>query len=154
MMQNIAACKHPAALRETDGGRTFDGEGNMEKVTGIGGLFIRARDPEALARWYHQHLGVLPVPTNGDESTWEQQAGPTVFAPFPASTEYFGDPAKMWMINFRVSNLDAMVAQLRAAGITVEVNAEPDPNGRFARVYDPEGNPVELWQPEGCDASQ
>jgi predicted enzyme related to lactoylglutathione lyase len=124
----------------------------MEKVTGIGGLFIRARDPEALARWYHQYLGVTPVPSSYEDPTWEQEAGPSSIAPFPESTKYFGDTGKMWMVNFRVRNLDAMVAQLRAAGITVEVDAEHYPKGRFGRVYDPEGNPVELWQPEGRDA--
>jgi predicted enzyme related to lactoylglutathione lyase len=112
----------------------------VEKVTGIGGLFFRAKDPAALAKWYDEHLGV-----NGQ--SWQQQAGPTAFAPFPQDTKYFGDAGKVWMLNFRVRNLDAMAAQLRAAGVTVEINPETYPYGRFARLYDPEGNPVELWQP-------
>ena len=75
-----------------------------------------------------------------------------MFEPFPADTDYFGDPAKQWMLNFRVRDLDLMVAQLRAAGIEVEVDPEKYPNGRFARLEDPEGNPVAIWQPAGLQA--
>lgn len=121
----------------------------MEKVSGIGGFFFRAQDPDALGKWYRDHLGIALVPSSSEESSWRQEAGPTAFAPFPETTEYFGDAAKTWMLNFRVSNLDAMVAQLRAAGISFEVNQEDYPIGRFARLHDPEGNPIELWQPEG-----
>ncbi|HXN80359.1 MAG TPA: VOC family protein [Steroidobacteraceae bacterium] len=119
----------------------------MEAVLGIGGLFFRARDPEALARWYRDHLGIVMVPPNYDERLWQQQAGPTAFAPFEESTSYFGNEAKRWMVNFRVRSLPAMVAQLRAAGIAVEIDPQTYPNGRFARLQDPEGNPIELWQP-------
>jgi glyoxylase I family protein len=80
---------------------------------------------------------------------WWQESGPTVFAPFPESTDYFGRAEQVWMINFRVENLDRMVAQFRAAGIVVVVDPTPFPNGRFARTYDPEGNPIELWEPAG-----
>jgi predicted enzyme related to lactoylglutathione lyase len=124
----------------------------MERVTGIGGLFFRARDPAALAQWYRDHLGVTMVPSNYEEPPWQQQAGPTVFAPFPETTDYFGDSGKAWMVNFRVASLDAMMAQLRAAGIAVELDAQIYPNGRFARLYDPEGNPIELWEPAGRNA--
>jgi predicted enzyme related to lactoylglutathione lyase len=120
----------------------------LEKVTGIGGLFFRARDPQALALWYKQHLGVELVPTDYEQQPWQQQAGPTAFAPFPDDTTYFGDASRVWMVNFRVTNLDAMVAQLSAAGIVVEADPERYPNGRFARTHDPEGNAIELWQPE------
>lgn len=119
----------------------------MERVNGIGGVFFRARDPQALSRWYAEHLGVDPVPTSYEEMPWHQQAGATVFAPFPADTDYFGKPQQAFMINFRVADLDAMVAQLRAAGIEVSLDPDALPNGRFARLYDPEGNPIELWQP-------
>ncbi len=119
----------------------------MEKVTGIGGLFFRAKDPAALAAWYEEHLGVSRVPTDYDTSPWTQNAGPTVFAPFSENTDYFGRPEQAWMINFRIDNMDAMVAQLEAAGIEVEQDQAEYPNGRFARVYDPEGNPIELWEP-------
>jgi predicted enzyme related to lactoylglutathione lyase len=124
----------------------------MERVTGIGGLFFRARDPAALAQWYRDHLGVTMVPSNYEEPPWQQQAGPTVFAPFPETTDYFGDSGKAWMVNFRVASLDAMMAQLRAAGIAVEPDPQTYPNGRFARLYDPEGNPIELWEPAGRNA--
>ena len=121
----------------------------MEKVTGIGGLFFRARDPRILANWYRDHLGVAVVPESYEQKPWRQKAGPTVFAAFPADTDYFGRPEQGWMVNFRVRDLAAMVAQLQAAGIEVKLDPEQYPNGRFARVHDPEGNPVELWEPQG-----
>ena len=119
----------------------------MERVTGIGGLFFRSRNPAELAAWYEQHLGVTPVPLTYGETVWQQEAGPTVFAAFDRETEHFGRSEQQWMVNFRVRDLDAMVRQLRSAGLEVEIDAEVYPNGRFARVYDPEGNPVELWEP-------
>ena len=105
----------------------------MEKVTGVGGLFFRANDPSALARWYEAHLGVPKTLETYDESPWQQGAGPMVFAPFPADTNYFGSAEQQGMINFRVSHLAAMVAQLRGAGIEVEVDRDEYPNGHFAR---------------------
>lgn len=82
---------------------------------------------------------------------WRTSAGTTVFAPFKEDTSYFGDRRLQWMINFRVRDLDKMVAQLRERGIAVEVHSEVYPNGRFARLSDPEGNPIQLWQPGGKD---
>ncbi|MBO6658959.1 MAG: VOC family protein [Pseudomonadales bacterium] len=117
-----------------------------EKVVGIGGLFFRAENPGTLAKWYEEHLGVSLVPSNYEQQPWRQEAGPTVFAPFNQDTEYFGKEHKMWMVNFRVSDLDAMTAQLREAGISVVIDPQEYPNGRFARLYDPEGNPIELWE--------
>jgi glyoxylase I family protein len=119
----------------------------MERVTGIGGFFFRAKDPAALAQWYADHLGVDLVPPTYEEQVWRQEAGPTVFAPFPADTEYFGRGEQAWMINFRVRDRDALVQQLRDAGVEVEVDPELYPNGRFARLVDPEGNPIQLWEP-------
>jgi glyoxylase I family protein len=124
----------------------------MEKVTGIGGLFFRARDPPALAHWYKDQLGITLTPTSYDQQPWFQEAGPTVFDPFPESTEYFRDAKRSWMVNFRVRDLDAMIAQLRTAGVEVELDPQSYPNGRFARLQDPEGNPIELWQPSGQEA--
>jgi catechol 2,3-dioxygenase-like lactoylglutathione lyase family enzyme len=123
----------------------------MEKVTGIGGLFFRAHDPKALGLWYQQHLGISLMPSGLEDSVWQQEAGPTVFAPFKETSSYFGDPQKVWMVNFRVRDLDKMAAQLQAAGITVKVDPQSYPNGRFARLNDPEGNPIELWQPKVPD---
>lgn len=119
----------------------------MERVTGIGGFFFRAQDPAALATWYRDNLGIDLTPTSYDIEPWQQEAGPTVFGPFSQTTEYFGRPEQMWMINFRVDDLDAMAAQLQANGIEVDVEAETYPNGRFARLSDPEGNPIQLWEP-------
>ena len=124
----------------------------MEVVLGIGGLFFRARDPQRLARWYRDHLGVAMVPANYDDPVWRQQAGPTAFAPFEESTTYFGSGGRQWMVNFRVRSLEAMVAQLHAAGVAVQIDPQLYPNGRFARLEDPEGNPIELWEPHGRDA--
>ncbi len=119
----------------------------MEKVTGIGGLFFRAKNPEKLSNWYNEHLGVNPVPASNGQLPWVQKEGPTVFAPFEETTEYFGKETQAWVINFRVSNLSKMVKQLKNAGIEVLINEEEYPNGKFARLHDPEGNPIELWEP-------
>ena len=120
----------------------------MERVEGIGGFFFRSQSPQTLARWYRDHLGIALTPTDGTQEPWQQLAGATAFEPFPADTTYFGRDDRMFMLNFRVRDLDAMVAQLRAAGIGVETDPETYPHGRFARLVDPEGNPIELWQPE------
>jgi len=127
--------------------KSESGGTQMEKVAGIGGLFFRARDPKTLGNWYLQHLGISLTPTGEGGTVWQQEAGPTAFTPFPETSKYFGDPQKVWMVNFRVHNLDKMVAQLRAAGIEVN-DPQTYPNlGSFTRLHDPEGNPIELWQP-------
>lgn len=120
----------------------------MEKVSGIGGFFFRAKNPSTLASWYEKHLGISPVPKSYEAESWSQEKGPTAFAPFSEKSEYFGDMAKSWMLNFRVRSLNAMVAQLTAAGVSVSVDEHDYPNGRFARLHDPEGNPIELWEPK------
>jgi hypothetical protein len=122
-------------------------------VLGIGGLFFRARDPEALGAWYKEHLNVGPgcaAPGAGepDEWMWMARGGPVVFAPFKADTDYF--PAeKSYMLNLRVSDLPDLIERLSAASIEVETRPEWDSpeTGRFARLHDPEGNPIELWEP-------
>ena len=110
---------------------------------GIGGYFLRAADPAALSAWYRDCLG-LDCDENG---LWHQGAGLTVFATFGSETDYFGSRTQQTMLNFRVRDLDAMVAQLRAKGADVEEMQEMDGVGRFSWVTDPEGNRVELWQP-------
>ena len=116
----------------------------MEKVTGIGGFFFRSNDPESTGSWYKENLGI-----DIGEAVWSQQAGPTVFHPFEKDTDYFGRPEQQWMINLRVNDMDAMIEQLGNAGISAETRKEWDDLGigRFARIIDPEGNPVELWEP-------
>ncbi len=113
-------------------------------VVGIGGVFFRASDPKALQDWYREHLGVVV----DFAAPWTPEPGPTLFMPFAKDTDYF-PPDKQWMINFRVTELDELLSALRDAGIAVVTNPEWDTpeTGRFARIQDPEGNPVELWEP-------
>ncbi len=122
-------------------------------VLGIGGLFFRARDPDALNAWYREHLGIgagCNATGDGevDEWSWKTVGGPTVFAPFRADTDYFAAD-KAYMINLRVSDIDGLLESLRSAGIETITKPEwDDPSvGRFARIHDPEGNAIELWEP-------
>lgn len=118
----------------------------MTKVSGIGGIFFRAQDQEGLAKWYETHLGVSPVPKGPDDMPWVQEAGPTVFSPFSTGTDYF--PAeKQFMINFRVDDLDGLVVELESSGIEITSRETMDGIGRFAHLFDPEGNKIELWEP-------
>lgn len=119
----------------------------MQKVLGFGGFFFRAKDPTALAEWYETHLGVLRVPTEAGQEAWVQEGGDTAFSPFAADTGYFGDAKYQFMLNFRVADLAAMTEQLESAGIKVEFEGDYDSLGKFARLQDPEGNPIQLWQP-------
>jgi len=113
-------------------------------VTGIGGVFFRAKDPKALLQWYKVHLGVVV----GGYTPWEQEAGPTLIMPFAHDTKTWPE-AKQWMINFRVSDLDELLGKLRKADIAVQTDPawNTPETGRFARINDPEGNIVELWEP-------
>lgn len=118
-------------------------------VTGIGGFVFRAKDPNALRDWYITHLGV------GSEAhgAWDTQAGPSVFAPLREDTGAIPD-GRDWMLNLRVDDLDGLCESLRVAGIEVVTNPDWDAPGvgRFARIVDPEGNPVDLWEPDPADA--
>jgi catechol 2,3-dioxygenase-like lactoylglutathione lyase family enzyme len=122
----------------------------MEEVTGIGGIFFKARDPARMAAWYRDHLG---VPNKGGyaDFLWRlhdqpDEVGHTAWALFPTDTDYFGSGTAPFMINYRVSDLDRMIEQLRAAGVTIDKVDDSD-YGRFAWISDPEGNRIELWQP-------
>lgn len=119
----------------------------MAKAVGFGGVFLKARDPKALAAWYATHLG---VPTqdggtlafDGPEST-----GMTVFAHFPQQTNYFGDGPQTFMLNFRVDDLATLLNQLEQAGVRIDPKRQSESYGHFAWIWDPEDNRIELWQP-------
>jgi predicted enzyme related to lactoylglutathione lyase len=124
----------------------------MARVTGIGGIFLKARDPEALAAWYAQHLGIeLSAGHFGKNFLWTDEVpattGMTVWSLFPADSSYFGAGLQTAMVNYRVDDLDALLDQLRAADVAIDPKREDYDYGRFAWITDPEGNRIELWQP-------
>ena len=120
----------------------------MARVTGIGGFFFRAADPEALNRWYREHFGVIMLDSRGYEDPgWFQDRGECVFSAMTSESDFFGPREKTWALTFRVDDLDGMVERLRRAEIAVEPHAETYPNGRFAELEDPEGNRIQLWEP-------
>jgi predicted enzyme related to lactoylglutathione lyase len=118
----------------------------MEKVTGIGGVFQRAGEASALQAWYAKHLGVDLADYGGTQFPWTA-GGTTAWAIFDADTEYFGRREQAFMVNFRVSNLDAMLAQLREGGVEVIDDVQDSEFGRFGWAVDPEGTRFELWEP-------
>lgn len=112
-------------------------------VTGIGGFFFRANDHKALAKWYHEHFGINDMEHG---YVWQQDAGPTVFSPFQRDSDYF-DTKQPFMLNLRVQDLDGLLKKLEAAGVRIDPKRMDEGYGRFAWVYDPEGNKIELWEP-------
>jgi predicted enzyme related to lactoylglutathione lyase len=118
-----------------------------ERVLGIGGVFFRSENPDELARWYEQHLGIERDPEFSGKAFSARDADVTVWALFPADTSYFGSRDNQSMVNYRVEDLDAMLGQLRAAGVRVDERVEEIENGRFGWATDPEGNRFELWEP-------
>jgi predicted enzyme related to lactoylglutathione lyase len=118
-----------------------------ERVLGIGGCFFRSRDPKALAAWYAEHLGIDIDPSYDGASFAGADGTYTVWSAFPAETDYFGESGQSSMVNYRVGDLDAMVAQLRSAGVRVDDEIEDSDSGRFGWAYDLDGNRFELWQP-------
>ena len=118
----------------------------MAKAVGIGGVFLKARDPKALMEWYAANLGITQdygsLVFDGPASL-----GMTLFTHFAADTDYFGEGPQQFMVNFRVDDLDALLSQLSAAGVRIDPKRDDAPYGRFAWIWDPEGNRVELWQP-------
>ena len=124
----------------------------MQKVKGIGGIFFKTRDPKALGAWYRDQLGVPVEEWGGASFGWHPPGEPerranTIWSPFAADTPYFAPSDASFMVNYRVEDLDAMLAQLAASGIDPVGGIEESESGRFAWVLDPEGNKVELWQP-------
>jgi predicted enzyme related to lactoylglutathione lyase len=119
----------------------------VERVAGIGGVFFRSADPKRLAAWYAEHLGIDVEDWGG--SVFRAQADDeTVWSPFPADTGYWPE-GQQAMINYRVRDLDALLAQLRLSGVEVDERVEQSEQGRFGWAVDPEGNRFELWQPPG-----
>ncbi len=120
----------------------------MTKAVGVGGVFFKARDPKALSRWYESNLGISGR-VSEDALTFDGQAsmGMTVFAQFAEDTKYFGDSPQTFMVNFRVDDLDGLLAQLEAAGVRIDPKRQDEGYGKFAWIWDPEGNRIELWEP-------
>ncbi|MFO1405923.1 MAG: VOC family protein [Steroidobacteraceae bacterium] len=124
----------------------------MQRVTGIGGIFFKSRDPKALAAWYREHLGIPVEEWGGAAFRWVTEANPggvgtTVWNPFGADTSYFAPGSASFMVNYRVADLHALLAALRAEGVHVEDKVEESEYGKFGWVVDPEGNKLELWEP-------
>ena len=123
----------------------------MKRVTGIGGVFFKAKDPAALGEWYRTHLGLKVEDWGGVAFRWAEDnptgIGSTIWSPFKDETTYFAPSTSSFMINYRVDDLHALLAALRAEGCAVDDKVEESEFGKFGWVMDPEGNKVELWQP-------
>ncbi len=122
----------------------------MRRVTGIGGIFFKAKDPKALAEWYRVHLGLNVEDWGGVIFRWSDDSagtGSTTWSPFKADTNYFAPSTASFMINYRVEDLHAVLAALRAEGCQVDEKVDESEYGKFGWVVDPEGNKLELWQP-------
>lgn len=123
----------------------------VKRVTGIGGVFFKASDPQALAEWYRRHLGLQVEEWGGVAFRWSDDPsegqGSTVWCPFPSDTKYFEPSSAPFMINFRVADLHGLLAALRAEGCDVQDRVEESEDGKFGYVLDPEGNKLELWEP-------
>jgi predicted enzyme related to lactoylglutathione lyase len=122
----------------------------MKRVTGIGGIFFKCQDPEKMKEWYKTHLG-FDVTEYGVQFSWKQEddgkEGYTLWSPFSEKTKYFEPSTKDFMINYRVDNLEALVAVLKEEGVTVLDNIESYDYGKFVHILDIEGNKIELWEP-------
>jgi predicted enzyme related to lactoylglutathione lyase len=119
----------------------------MARAVGVGGVFLKARDPGALAAWYAKYLGIPEQDGGSLAFDGPDSLGMTVFAHFPVGTKYFGHGPQQAMINFRVDDLEELLVQLAAEGVTIDPKREDYPYGSFAWIEDPEGNRVELWEP-------
>ena len=131
----------------------------MKGIQGIGGIFFKAQDPATLQAWYQKNLGIGPLPHSpwgGDDKAplleWRDVDDPdrkcyTVFSVFNDDTDYFQPSTRPFMLNFRVDDLDAVLAQLKAEGVALQGDIQTFGYGRFAKILDPEGNPIELWEP-------
>ena len=119
----------------------------MAKVIGLGGIFLKAKDPDSLRAWYQRHLGFDVKPWGGVTLPCDIPGGVTAWSLFPESTEYFAPSKAAFMVNYVVDDLHALLAALRAQGCEVDSKVEESEFGKFGWVMDPEGNRIELWQP-------
>ena len=123
----------------------------MRRVTGIGGVFFKAKDPKALGEWYRTHLGMNVEEWGGVAFRWIEDnpdaKGTTIWSPFKDDTTYFAPSTSSFMINYRVEDLHGVLARLREEGCAVDEKVEESAYGKFGWVMDPEGNKLELWQP-------
>jgi catechol 2,3-dioxygenase-like lactoylglutathione lyase family enzyme len=120
------------------------------RVVGVGGVFFKAKDPKALAAWYHEVLGMPMEAWGGAALRYDAPNHPPVltWSAFSASTTYFAPSTSAFMINYAVDNMDAVLARLHAKNVTILKQDDKDPSGRFAWILDPEGNKIELWEPK------
>lgn len=147
----ITSCCLGFAFRKITAGQNDFKTTTMKKVTGIGGIFFKCKDPKKVNEWYKTHLGFDTTPY-GTNFEWRQEADPTKkgstqWSPFAETTKYFDPSARDFMINYRVENLEALVAQLKEEGVTIVDNIEDSEYGKFVHIIDVEGNKVELWEP-------
>lgn len=121
----------------------------LGRITGVGGVFVRSKDPKALARWYRDVLGIQVEPWGGAIFQYDAAGHPPVLAwnAFPAMTDYMAPSTREFMLDFAVDDLDVYLARLKAKGV-VPLKREDGPTGRFAWILDPDGTKIELWQPE------
>ncbi len=123
----------------------------MARVTGIGGVFLKAKDPKALSAWYAKHLNVVEAEYGGFTFKWSDEVpkgtGSTSWMLFPETSKHFGPGPQMAMINYRVDDLDGLLEKMKADGVTIDPKREDASYGKFAWIFDPEGNKIELWQP-------
>lgn len=128
----------------------------MKRVTGIGGVFFKGQDVKALNQWYQNHLGIAINDYGSGEFEWRDKddpetVGTTVWSIFAADSDYFGSEQQRFMVNYRVENLAELLVQLRAEGVKVDDKVEEHAYGKFAWIYDPDGNKIELWEPPKAD---
>ncbi len=123
----------------------------MARVTGIGGVFLKAKDPKTLSAWYAKHLNLVEAPYGGFKFEWSDEVpkgtGSTSWALFPETSKHFGPGPQTAMLNYRVDDLDALLEKMKADGVSIDPKRDSASYGKFAWIYDPEGNKIELWEP-------